>query len=235
MTKYDVLAFGVHPDDLEIGIFGTLVKSIREGKRVLLIDLTQGEMGSNGNSEIREREAQEAAKLIGADRICLKIPDRGIRVEKDQLDLVVGCLRKFQPNWVLYPYYKDYHPDHENGSRLIREAILSSGLNNYQIIGQSEEAYRPKQQALYYINEVENQNLYVDISDVIELKRQALEKHESQFMKKEGSHDTYLNNGFVDQLIARDAYMGMRCKVHYAEAIHLITPPVVTSLGGQLK
>ncbi len=232
MTGVDVLAFGVHPDDLEIGIFGTLAKSINEGRKVLLVDLTQGEMGSNGTVEERKIEAQNAADIIGAERICLQLPDRGILVNELQIEVIVKCLRTYRPNWVLYPYYKDYHPDHENGSRLIREGIHSSGLHKY--ITEDLEPFRPTHQAMYYINDVIEPNLYVDISDVIQLKQRALLQHSSQFMKSNISKMTYLNSGFIGQLLSRDAYMGMRCKIDYAEAIQLINPPTVSSLEGSL-
>lgn len=232
MTNVDILAFGVHPDDLEIGIFGTLAKSVSEGKKVLLVDLTQGEMGSNGTVEERSREAKNAADIIGAERICLQLPDRGILVNKAQIEVIVKCIRTYRPNWVLFPFYKDYHPDHENGSRLIREGIHSSGLHKFETA--NLEPFRPTHQAMYYINDVIEPNLYVDISDVIALKQQALSQHRTQFMRTDVSKATYLNSGFIDQLLSRDAYMGMRCKKNYAEAIYLINPPVVSSLAGNL-
>ena len=230
--QYDILAFGVHPDDLEIGIFGTLAKSIQKNMRVLLVDLTQGEMGSNGDPKVRHEEANRAAEIIGADRICLKLPDRGVRLCPEQMELIIRCIREYRPQWVLYPYYKDYHPDHEHGSRLIREAIHSSGLIKY--VTDHQKPHRPVNQAMYYINDVIAPNLYIDISDVIELKQRALSMHASQFKKELTSNATYLNNGFTDQLLSRDAYMGMICKQKYAEALQLITPPVADSLGGNL-
>lgn len=230
--QYDVLVFGAHPDDIEIGIFGTLAKSVQSGQRVLLVDLTQGEMGSNGTPEIRREEARLAAEVIGADRICLNLPDRGIQVCAGHLEAVIRCIRTHQPNWILYPYIKDYHPDHEQVSRLVREAIHTAGLTKYETEGLMP--HRPKHQAMYYINDVLEANLYVDISDVIDLKQHALEMHASQFKRTEGSNATYLNNRFIEQLLSRDAYMGMLCKKSYAEALHLVTPPVADKLGGQL-
>lgn len=232
MVQYDILAFGVHPDDLEIGIFGTLAKCIQNNMRVLLVDLTQGEMGSNGDPEIRHDEAQRASEVIGADRVCLNLPDRGIQLCPSQLDVVIRCIRAYRPNWVLYPYITDYHPDHENGSRLIREAIHSSGLIKY--VTDDQKPHRPSKQAMYYINDVKEANLYIDISEVIDLKQRALSMHASQFVRTSESNATYLNNGFIDRLRSRDAYMGMICKTDFAEAIHLITPPVADFLGGNL-
>lgn len=235
MVNYDVLAFGVHPDDLEIGIFGTLAKTIQSGKRVLLIDLTAGEMGSNGTVEIRKSEAEKAARLIGADRICLNLPDRGIMPEsKNQVDAVVNCIRTYQPQWVLFPYNRDYHPDHEKGSNLVREAVFSSGLIHYDS-GKELKPHRPSQMAMYYINDVHEANLYVDISSVTSLKQQALMAHQSQFVRTDDSRKTYLNDGFIEKVAIRDAYMGMICKRSHAEALHLLTPPVIEALGGDIR
>lgn len=230
--KYDIVAFGVHPDDLEIGIFGTLAMEIKKGKKVLLVDLTEGEMGSNGTPEIRRVEALSAAKIIGADRICLSLPDRGILVDHEQLSKVIEVIRTYCPKWILYPYEKDYHPDHERGSQLIREAILSSGLAHFKI--KNLEPHRPNKTAMYYINDVCEPNLYVDITEGIELKRKALEAHASQFLKSETSKSTYLNDNFIDKIMIRDAYFGTLCKKPYAEAIKLIVPPVSDGLEGVL-
>lgn len=230
--RYDIMAIGIHPDDIEIGIFGTLAKSVALKKKVVLLDLTAGELGSNGTVEIRRQEAEKAAKLIGGKRICLGLPDRGIRCDQDQVSALVDSIRTYKPEWILYPYHKDYHPDHENGSRLVREAIHSSGLKHYKT--QIEGVHRPSRTAMYYINDVETPNLYIDISEVIGLKRKALEAHSSQFFKSENSSDTYLNNGFIDKVMTRDAYFGMLCKTSYAEALFLNTPPIVNHLGGNL-
>lgn len=230
--KYDIVAFGVHPDDLEIGIFGTLAKEISLGKKVLLVDLTAGEMGSNGTKEIRAIEANEAARLIGADRICLNLADRGIRCSEDQISKVVAVIRQTQPSWIFYPYYSDYHPDHERGSQLIRESILSSGLIHFKT--GDLEPHRPQKAAMYYINDVKDYNLLVDISQYIQIKKAALMKHASQFERNENSRATYLNNNFIEKVISRDAYFGTLCNRAHVEPIKLVKPPVIESLDGVL-
>lgn len=230
--KYDIVAFGVHPDDLEIGIFGTLAKEIILGKRVLLVDLTAGEMGSNGTQEIRAIEAKEAALLIGADRCCVHLPDRGIRCNEEQIRMVVEIIRETRPNWIFYPFYNDYHPDHERGSYLIREAILSSGLVHFKT--GAFEPHRPLKTAMYYINDVKDYNMFIDISDVIDIKKAALQKHASQFERTEGSRQTYLNNNFIEKVISRDAYFGTMCNRSHVEPIKLIKPPVIDRLDGDL-
>lgn len=226
------MAIGIHPDDLEIGIFGTLAKSAEIGKTIIMVDLTAGEMGSNGTAKIRNQEAENAAKLINAKRICLGLPDRNIHCSQDQIKKVVECIRTYKPTWIIFPYPKDYHPDHESGSRLVKEAIHSAGLKQFH--SAIEEIHRPEKAAMYYINDVERPNLYIDISSAIELKRQALECHISQFNKTADSSDTYLNNGYIEKIVTRDAYFGMLCKKTYAEALCLLSPPVANHLGGEL-
>ena len=230
--RYDIMAIGIHPDDLEIGIFGTLAKSTEMGKSIIMVDLTAGEMGSNGTVKIRNQEAQKAAKLIKAKRICLGLPDRNIHCSQDQIRVVVECIRTYKPTWLIFPYPKDYHPDHESGSRLVKEAIHSAGLRHFE--SGILETHRPEKAAMYYINDVEGPNLHIDITSVIDLKRQALECHVSQFNKTEGSQATYLNNGYIEKIMTRDAYFGMLCKVGYAEALYLLSPPIANYLGGDL-
>lgn len=229
---YDIMAIGIHPDDIEIGIFGTLAKGAALGKKIIMVDLTAGEMGSNGTVEIRREESLNAAKLIQAERICLGLPDRDIHCGQDQIKVMVDCIRRYKPEWIIYPYMKDYHPDHEGGSRLVKEAIHSAGLKNYKT--ETEGVHRPSKTAMYYINDVEAPNLYIDISEVIDLKRKALEAHASQFKRTEDSKDTYLNNGFIEKIIMRDGYFGMICKTSFAEGLFLNTPPIANHLGGSL-
>lgn len=230
--NYEIMAVGVHPDDLEIGIFGTLAKSKMAGKSVLMVDLTAGEMGSNGTAEIRREEARRAAEIINAERICLNLPDRGLTCTSEQISVVVNCIRKYKPTWILYPFMKDYHPDHEIGSRLVKESIHSAGLKHF--VSEETEPHRPLKTAMYYINDVEQPNLYIDITSVIDLKKLALEQHGSQFIKAKESHETYLNDGFIEKVMTRDAYFGMLCKTDFAEALYLLSPPLADTLGGEL-
>lgn len=216
----DVLAFGIHPDDLEIGIFGTLAKEVDAGKKVILIDLTLGEMGSNGTPEIRKNEAGDAAKIIGAyQRYTLDLKDRGIRCDEESIRKIVEVIRRHQPSLILFPYFKDYHPDHENGSKLIKEAIHFSGLIKYEL--ENTSPHKVTSYGMYYINDVENPNTYIDISTTIEKKIGALNCHVSQFGFNEGSIKTYLNTGFLEGLRSRDRYFGTLCGCLYAEAVYM--------------
>lgn len=229
-----ILAIGAHPDDIEIGIFGTLAKQSQLGDEVYLCDLTRGEMGSNGSVEERQQEGQKAASLIKAKRYCLNLPDRGLRLEKEQLYAIVEHIRKIRPDYILYPYHTDYHPDHEATALLVKEAIHSSGLKHY--ITPGLEPHRPARSAQYFINDIGAFNMLVDISDTMETKLEALKCHESQFVMKSGMTATYLNNGFIEKVSIRNAYLGSvlsHCK--FAEALYLKEVPLVDSLQGKIK
>lgn len=222
-----IMAFGAHPDDVEIGIFGTLAKHVLMGDKVIIVDLTRGEMGSNGTVEIRKDEAQKAAHLIGATRVNLELPDRGLNLSHEQVSKIVETIRFYKADAMLYPYFKDYHPDHEMASRLIKEAWHFSGLPKYMT---QSAPHRPKKMAMYYINDIENPNYYIDISAVHETKYKALEQHESQFMNQKGSRQTYLNDGFIEKIRIRDRYHGNLTGCDYAECIHLLRPPLGDNL-----
>lgn len=229
-----ILTFGAHPDDIEIGIFGTLAKHYLNGDEIILCDLTQGEMGSNGSVEERNAEAQKAAKLINANRINLKLPDRGLRLIDEHIYKIVETIRREKPDYILYPYHTDYHPDHEMASRLIKEAIHSSGLKHYHT--DNLEKHRPLQSAQYFINDLGDFNLLVDISEVMPIKIEALQAHQSQFVQDANSVVTYLNSGFIEKVKIRNAYLGsVEANCSYAEALKLDKKPVVDLLMGSLK
>lgn len=215
--KVDLLVFGAHPDDIEIGISGTIAKYTQSGKNVIAVDLTAGEMGSNGNVEIRYFESQRASEILGlSKRINLGIPDRKIYLNDINLKKVIEVIRKYKPKIIFYPFKKDYHPDHEAAHILIREAIHSSGLIKFET---GQDRFRPEKSYCYYINDVADENLYVDISDVYETKIGALNCHESQFLKKENTVSTYLNNDFINSVKIRDRYWGTKCGCKFAELL----------------
>lgn len=215
----DILAFGIHPDDLEIGIGGILATEAYRGARVVMADLTRGEMGTNGTPEIRRAEALAAARVIGAaDRVCLDLPDRGIEITKDTVLKIVRIIRQFRPARIFYPYDKDRHPDHATGSLLIREACHSAGLIRYEVEGLS--AFKAEEVFMYYINDVADVTITYDISSMYEAKMEALMCHKSQFEKKEKENSTYLNEGFLEVVRARDRYFGFLAGSRYVECLH---------------
>lgn len=216
--KVDLMVIGAHPDDIEIGTAGTVAKYIQNNKCVILIDLTQGEMGSNGNAEIRKKESEKARLILGAHkRINLGIKDRQIYINEENVKRLVQIIREYTPHTLFYPYGFDDHPDHESAHRLVREAIHTSGLVKYDT---GQVKYRPKEVYNYYINNIENVSRFVDITDVYPLKQKALEAHQSQFGKTEDSVDTYLNNDFIKRIEVRDRYWGDQCGCNFAEVFY---------------
>lgn len=213
----DYMFIGIHPDDIEIGA-GGLVGKLSKDKKVILVDLTIGEMGSNGNSAIREKEAQKAKDILGAEkRICLNMEDSNIYINKDNKLKIVEVIRKYKPTYIFFPYHKDYHPDHENGSRLIKESIFASGLSKMKT---QYDSYRPSKHFCYYINDIENPSFFIDVSDHYDKKIAALSEHRSQFFTFDGSKETYLNSGFIDKIMRRDGFFGDKVGCKYAEPIY---------------
>lgn len=216
--EMDLMVIGAHPDDIEIGIGGTIAKYSQSKKSVILVDLTSGEMGSNGNSKIRKEEAERASKILGADkRINLAMKDRNILVNSENIKKLVDLIRTYRPKVLFYPYKKDYHPDHEAAYRLVREAIHTSGLSKYVTC---KDKYRPQEVYNYYINDIEEVSRFVDISSVYAIKQKALAAHESQFKKTHETIDTYLNEGFIENVGIRDRYWGMKSGCQYAEVLY---------------
>lgn len=220
----EILAFGVHPDDIEIGIGGLLISEVQKGSRVIMVDLTLGEMASNGTAEGRRNESLAAARLMGiGDRLNLEMNDRGIEINNVSVARIVALIRQFKPNILFYPYINDRHPDHGNGGALIREACWSSGLIKYECDGLAP--YRPEFVYMYYINDVKEVTLTYDVSDVYESKMLALQCHTSQFGSDGNENKTYLNSGFLEVIRARDRYYGYLSGATYAECLSGINLP----------
>ena len=146
--KVDILAIGVHPDDVELSCSGTLLKHLAMGKSVGLLDLTRGEMGSRGNAQIREQEANEAAKMMGAAfRINLDMPDCFATWSEENLRKIIRVIRWCQPEIVLANAIDDRHPDHGRAAKLSADACFYSGLVKIETTwedGRQQEAWRPK-------------------------------------------------------------------------------------------
>lgn len=217
MKNINYMFIGIHPDDIEIGC-GGIVKKLSQEHNIMLVDLTAGEMGSNGNREIRLKESQNASQILGAiNRINLELADTNLTDDKNTINKIVDLIRQYRPENIIYPYKKDYHPDHEYGSYLIKKAIFKSGLIKYE---SKFEKYRPQKTYCYYINDVENPTFFVDISANYISKVQALRAHKSQFISEVDSNKTYLNSGFIEKIEARDKYFGSISACQYAEPLY---------------
>jgi bacillithiol biosynthesis deacetylase BshB1 len=213
----DLLVFGPHPDDLEIGLGGAIARHTAQGLSVGLCDLTAGEMGSNGTPEARLQESENARAVLGAAwRVNLRWPDRRIGKDPAHLEEAVGLIRRHRPRTVAFPYWSDRHPDHVAASEVLTEAAFNAGLRRYPAEG---EAWKVDWICYYFINDSADPSFLIDVSDHYEQKRRALDCHSSQF-RPTGSDvtPTRLNTPLFRQLIeSRDAQFGARAGVTWAE------------------
>jgi bacillithiol biosynthesis deacetylase BshB1 len=225
----DLLAFGPHPDDIEIGMGGTVARHVDRGIRVGLCDLTAGEMGSNGSVEERLAEAEAARSALGAAwRVNLRWPDRGIG-GPDQVRSAVALIRRTRPRTVTIPYGSDRHPDHVAASRVLTEAVFSSGLRRFE---PSSAPWKPSRVCYYFINDSAPPSFVVDVSDAYDRKRRALACYVSQFRSPDANAvQTRLTSPRFQQLIeSRDAQFGALAGVAFAEGFIVRDPIVLPSL-----
>jgi len=226
----DLLVFGPHPDDIEIGLGGSVARHAAEGQRVGLIDLSAGELGTNGTPEIRQREAQDAAKVLGAVfRENLGWPDGAIINTPTLVKSAVEVIRRHRPRAIAAPYWNDRHPDHIGASEALRTAAFSSGLRRYAAAG---DPWRADWVCYYFINDAAPASFVVDVSDHYDRKRAALDCHKSQFAPDDADAvGTRLTAASFRQLIeTRDAQFGARAGVAFAEGLVVRDPLVRATL-----
>jgi bacillithiol biosynthesis deacetylase BshB1 len=220
----DLLVFGPHPDDIEIGLGGTVAKHAALGHAVGLCDLTAGEMGSNGTVEERLAEAEAARAVLGARwRINLRWPDRSITTDPDRIRAATAVIRQAQPRAVAIPYWADRHPDHVAAAGVLTEAAFNSGLRRYEAEG---EPWRPGRVCYYFINDAAPPSFVIDVSEHYDVKVRALACHRTQFTPaSEGAVETRLTSARFGQLIrSRDEQFGALVGVAFAEGLVTKTP-----------
>lgn len=177
--KLDILAIAAHPDDVEISAAGTVMRSIDQGKKVGIVDLTQGELGSRGNAELRMKEAAKASEILGLhvrENLCLA--DGFFRDNEETMRKVIEVIRKFRPEIVLTNALSDRHPDHGRAAKLVSDACFYSGLIKIET---GQDAWRPK--ALYHFGQdyYQQPDFVVDITEYWERKLASLKAYSSQF------------------------------------------------------
>ncbi len=226
MDTVDLLVFGPHPDDIEIGLGGTIARQVSLGHRVGLCDLTAGEMGSNGTVDERLAEAEAARAVLGASwRLNLRLPDRELAGVPGHIRAAAGVVRGARPRAVALPYWSDRHPDHVAASQLLTDAVFNAGLRRYDAEG---EPWKVDWTCYYFINDSTEPSFVVDVSDHYDTKRRALSAHASQFTPS-GSDivATRLTSVRFHQLIeSRDAQFGARVGVAFAEGV-VVREPIV--------
>jgi bacillithiol biosynthesis deacetylase BshB1 len=223
-----LLVFGPHPDDIEIGLGGTVARHAASGHAVGLCDLTAGELGSNGTPEERRREAERAAGVLGAAwRENLGWPDGGIENSAAHVRSAVELIRRHQPRAIAIPYWRDRHPDHSAASRVLTGAAFKSGLRRYET---DRAPWRPDWICYYFINDSAPPSFVVDVSAHYDRKREALACFSSQFTPAgDTAVSTRLTADSFRQLIeSRDAQFGAQAGVGFAEGV-IVREPVVRS------
>jgi bacillithiol biosynthesis deacetylase BshB1 len=220
----DLLVFGPHPDDIEIGLGGTVAKHAAEGHRVGLCDLSAGELGSNGTPDIRRREAEEATKVLGAAwRENLGWPDGAIANTPILVRSAVEAIRRHRPRAIAAPYWNDRHPDHIGASEALRAAAFASGLRRFAAHG---VAWRPDWVCYYFINDSAPASFVVDVSAQYETKRAALACYTSQFSPTESDAVTtrLMAPAFRQLVESRDAQFGALIGAAFAEGLAVHEP-----------
>ncbi len=222
--KVDIIAFGAHPDDVEIGAGGLLAKEAALGYRIGIVDLTRGEMGTRGTPEVRMEEALQAAEILGAEwRINLDMPDGNITVNHENIMKVARVVRKYRPSVILAPYWDDRHPDHVNTSRLVTEAHFKAGLKKLE---PELTAFRPNIVLYYFLNRMEGFSFVVDVSKYYARKQEAVNAHYSQFGDAGLKPLAVLGVKAPLQFIeSRDRFQGAQIGAAYGEAF-LVRSPV---------
>ena len=212
--KLDILAFGAHPDDVELGCGGTLAKAVSEGKKVGIIDLTQGEMATRGTPQLRARESQTAAEILGVYfRENLNFKDAFIFNDENNQINVIKVIRKYQPKVILCNAIKDRHTDHAKASDLVRHACFLSGLQRIETQnedGSIQTAFRPLH-VFHYIQWDElSPNFVVDISGFLQKKMNAIRAFKSQFYdEKDEEPNTPISSiNFLECVESRAKNMG---------------------------
>ena len=220
--KLDILAFGAHPDDVELGCGGTIAKEIANGKKVGIIDLTRGELGTRGDSETRDKESSDASKILGLEiRENLGFRDGFfINDEIHQLE-VIKMIRKYKPEIVLCNAQDDRHIDHPKGAELVSDACFLSGLRKIitKLNGSNQSEWRPKNVYHYIQWKNSSPDFLIDISGFIEKKLQAIQAYSSQFFDPNSNEPETLisNKNFISNVINRSADLGRLINVEYAE------------------
>jgi bacillithiol biosynthesis deacetylase BshB1 len=223
--KLDILAIAVHPDDAELCCAGTLMMEKARGKKVGIVDLTRGELGTRGNAEIRAKESSQAASIMGLDlRENLGMADGFFQNDGNHQRLLIGAIRKYRPDLVLANALADRHPDHGRAGHLISNACFLSGLRKITTTdaeGKNQDAWRPKYVFHFIQDRYYDPSFVYDISPVFDKKIEAIKAYSSQFHSESyevNEPQTYISTPeFLNAIIGRHAMFGKMIGVPYAE------------------
>ena len=220
--KLDILAFGAHPDDVELGCAGTLLVEKANGKKVGVIDLTQGELGTRGSVELRRKEAAAAAKILQLDvRENLELADGFFKNDEVHQRQIIRVIRKYQPEIIICNAPEDRHPDHGKAAQLMEDAVFLSGLRKIETAdnGQPQQVWRPAHVFNYIQDRYLHPNFVINISDVMVQKLASIRAYGTQFDYADlDEPQTYISTpDFLDSVIYRAKMYGKMIGVKYAE------------------
>lgn len=220
--KLDILAIGVHPDDVELSATGTLIKAIQQGKKVGILDLTEGELGTRGSAELRLIEAQNSAKIQGVHvRENLGMADGFFLNDEAHQRRIIQIIRKYQPEVILSNAPSDRHPDHGRASKLISDACFYSGLRKVEttLEGVPQIAWRPKSIYNYIQDRYLDPDFVVDITPFLEQKLEAIMAFSSQFYDPNSKEpeSPISSQSFIHHIKGRWSNFGRLINVEYAE------------------
>jgi N-acetylglucosamine malate deacetylase 1 len=221
--KLDLLAFGVHPDDVELSCAGVLMTEKLKGKKTGIVDLTRGELGSRGSAEIRTQEAAAAAEILNVDvRINLDMADGFFSNDEAHQRKVISAIRKYRPEIVLCNALSDRHPDHGRSARLVADAAFLSGLLKIETTDDNDQPqthWRPKYVFNYIQDKFLQPDFVIDITGVFDRKIESIKAYSTQFHTP-GSDgpQTYISTpDFLESVVYRHKWFGKMIGVKYAE------------------
>lgn len=222
MQKLDILAIAAHPDDIELGCAGTLIKHINKGQKVGILDLTEGELGTRGTPEIRLQEAQAAAQIMGLTvRENAGMADGFFTNDKEHQLQLVKYIRRYKPDVVIANALEDRHPDHGRAGKLIADACFLAGLRKIQTEdnGAVQEAWRPKRVYHMIQDRFIEPSFIIDITDTFSTKMESVKAYKSQFHNPDSDEPiSYIaTEGFLNKIEYRASILGKRIGVEYGE------------------
>jgi len=221
----DAIFFAAHADDIELACGGTVARMARSGRRAGIVDLTRGEMGTRGTPATRKREAQAAARLLGAGfRHQLDLGDGGLRTGRDEELEIIDVVRRWRPTLVFAPWPDERHPDHARAGRLVAEASFYAGLRQLET---DRPAHRPQAVIYYLQNYIPPLSFVVDVSATWKTKMRAIQAYKSQFFNPQSKEPvTFVSHpNFLEMIEARGRHFGALIGAAHGEAFVTKQPP----------
>ncbi len=233
--KLDLLAIGSHPDDIELSCAGTIAKEVARGKKVGVLDLTRGELGTRGTAVMRDEEAAEASKILGLHiRHNLKFEDGFFSNNKTHQLEIIKVIRRYRPEIILCNAFNDRHIDHGKGSQLVSDSCFLSGLRRIEteVDGVMQEAWRPKH--VYHYIQWKNltPDIAVDITGYMDIKLKSVLAYKSQFFDEDSDEPAtpISSDNFLDSITYRARDLGRLIGTEYAEGYNVERYPAVDSI-----